>query len=100
MDPTQPTTTGTPTDTSCWALPFGLLTGVGVMGLVLACLEVLDPASDTALTVALVGPPAALGIVALIPARRWRLFRQGMGCGALMFLAVLLFLAFALWGGN
>jgi hypothetical protein len=97
MDPTQPTT-GTPTGTTRWALPAGLLAGVGVMGLVLAILEVLDPASDAAVMVPLLGIPAALIIAALVPAWRGR-FLGGMALASLMALFVLIGLLLVFWGG-
>ena len=97
MDPNLPA--GTPSRTAPWTLPFGLLTGAGVMGLVWACLAVVDPASDTAWLVPLIGIPVALVIAALVPARRGGPFRDGMALGALAGLAVFFGLLAALWGG-
>ena len=70
-------------------VPFGLLAGVGLMGLVWAFLTTVDPDSDAAWLVPIFGIPAALVVAGLVPFEQGRRsFRIGMALGSLLLLAL------------
>ena len=82
----QPTTT-TRANSAGWTVLIGAGIGGAAVGLIWATLSALDPTSDAAWLVPMIGLPIGLTAVAAVPGQG-RLLRLGMALGALMVMTV------------